>query len=151
MSVFRVILVRVFQHLDCIRRDTPYLSVFSPKVGKCGPESLRIQTLFMQWRVRAERLLLKMHYGYSKPLFHRFSLCDWTLICNFLSSSTTFWQNLILFYPFHAQCCKMAKHTLKILRCLHHTARFLKYVWPFYNIMHVRVNLFHTTFFFDNH
>ena len=30
----------------------------------------------------------------------------------------------------------MAKHTLKIV----HTARFLKYVWPFYNIMHERVN-----------
>ena len=29
----------------------------------------------------------------------------------------------------------MAKHTLKIV----HTARFLKYVWPFYN-MHERVN-----------
>ena len=34
----------------------------------------------------------------------------------------------------------MVKHTLKILRCSH-TARFLKYVWPFYNIMHERVNL----------
>ena len=31
----------------------------------------------------------------------------------------------------------MAKHTLKILRCSH--LRFLKYVWPFYNIMHERV------------
>ena len=31
----------------------------------------------------------------------------------------------------------MAKHTLKISRCS--TARFLKYVWPFYNIMHERV------------
>ena len=30
----------------------------------------------------------------------------------------------------------MAKHTLKILRC---SERFLKYVWPFYNIMHERV------------
>ena len=32
----------------------------------------------------------------------------------------------------------MAKHTLK--SCVQ-TARFLKYVWPFYNIMHERVNL----------
>ena len=29
----------------------------------------------------------------------------------------------------------MAKHTLNILRC----ERFLKYVWPFYNIMNERV------------
>ena len=31
----------------------------------------------------------------------------------------------------------MAKHTLK--SCGVNTARFLKYVWPFYNIMHERV------------
>ena len=36
--------------------------------------------------------------------------------------------------------CKMAKHTLKILRF--HTARFLKHAWPFYNIMHEKVNGF---------
>ena len=35
----------------------------------------------------------------------------------------------------------MAKHTLKILWCS--IARFLKYAWPFYNIMHERVkNIF---------
>ena len=27
-----------FPHLDWIRRDTPYLSLFSPNVEKCGPE-----------------------------------------------------------------------------------------------------------------
>ena len=31
----------------------------------------------------------------------------------------------------------MAKHTLKVLRCL--KCKFLKYVWPFFNIMHERV------------
>ena len=30
-------LVRIFPHLDWIRRDTPYLSVFSPNAGKYGP------------------------------------------------------------------------------------------------------------------
>ena len=34
VSVFRVILVRIFLHLDWIRRDTPYLSVFSSNAGK---------------------------------------------------------------------------------------------------------------------
>ena len=29
-------LVRIFQHWDWIRRDTPYLSVFSPNAGKYG-------------------------------------------------------------------------------------------------------------------
>ena len=33
----------------------------------------------------------------------------------------------------------MAKHTLK--SCGVNTARFLKYIWSFYNIMHERVNI----------
>ena len=38
----------------------------------------------------------------------------------------------------------MAKYTLK--SCGVNTARFLKYVWPFYNIMHERVNSNKKTF-----
>ena len=49
VSVFRVFLVCIFPYLDWIRRDTPYLSVFSPDAGKYGPQKLRIQTLFTQW------------------------------------------------------------------------------------------------------
>ena len=33
-----IFLVRIFPHSDWIRRDTPYLSVFSPNVGKYRPE-----------------------------------------------------------------------------------------------------------------
>ena len=32
------LLVRIFPHLVCVRRDTEYLSVFSPNVGKYRPE-----------------------------------------------------------------------------------------------------------------
>ena len=49
VSVFGVFLVHIFPHSDWIRRDTPYLSVFSPYTGKLGPEKLRIRTLFTQW------------------------------------------------------------------------------------------------------
>ena len=38
MSVFGLILFCIFPHLDWIRRDTPYLSVFSPNGGKYEPE-----------------------------------------------------------------------------------------------------------------
>ena len=38
VSVFGVILVRIFPHSDWIRRDTEYLSVFGPNAEKCGPE-----------------------------------------------------------------------------------------------------------------
>ena len=34
-----------------IRRDIWYLSVFSPNVGKCGPEKLRILTLFTMYEM----------------------------------------------------------------------------------------------------
>ena len=36
VSVFGVILVRIFPHSDWIK----YLSVFNPNAGKCGPEKL---------------------------------------------------------------------------------------------------------------
>ena len=36
MPVFGVIMVRIFPHSDWIRRDTDYLSVFSPNMGICG-------------------------------------------------------------------------------------------------------------------
>ena len=44
-----VTLVRIFPHLDWIRRDTPYLSVSNSNAGKCELDKLRIQTLFTQW------------------------------------------------------------------------------------------------------
>ena len=37
-----------FTAFGWIRRDTPYLSVFSPNVGKYIPEKLRIRTIFLQ-------------------------------------------------------------------------------------------------------
>ena len=48
VSIFGVILARIFLHSDWIRRDTSYLSIFSPKARKYGPEYLRIRTLFTQ-------------------------------------------------------------------------------------------------------
>ena len=48
VSLFGVFLAHIFPHLDWIRRDTPYLSIFSPNARKHGPENLRIRTLFTQ-------------------------------------------------------------------------------------------------------
>ena len=39
---FGAFLVRIFPHLDWIRKDMEYLSVFRPNAEKCGPEKLRI-------------------------------------------------------------------------------------------------------------
>ena len=41
VSVFRVFLVRLFPHLDWIRRDARYLSVFNTNTEKYWPEKLR--------------------------------------------------------------------------------------------------------------
>ena len=49
VSVFGVFLVRIFPHLDWIRRDTPNLSVFCQNSGKYGPEKLGTRPLFTQW------------------------------------------------------------------------------------------------------
>ena len=51
VSVFSVFLVHVFPHLDLIRTDTAYLSVFSPNAKKHGPEQLQIRTLLTQCKV----------------------------------------------------------------------------------------------------
>ena len=47
-SVFGVFLAHIFPHLNWIRSVTPYLFVFSPNMGKDGPEKLQIQMLFTQ-------------------------------------------------------------------------------------------------------
>ena len=51
VSVFGVFLVRIFSHLDWIRRDIPHLSVFSPNVGKYRPEKHQIRILFTQCNI----------------------------------------------------------------------------------------------------
>ena len=45
------LLVCIFLHLDRIRRDTAYLSVFSPNAGKCGPEKTPYSDTFHVVRV----------------------------------------------------------------------------------------------------
>ena len=55
-SIFGIIHVRIFTHLDWIRRDTEYPSVFSPNAGKYGPEKTQyldtFHALFMHsWNI----------------------------------------------------------------------------------------------------
>ena len=72
VSVFGVFLVRIFPHSDWIRRDTEYLLVFSPNVGKYWQEKLRIRTLFTQW-TRQARFMYRIHLSaISLQSFPRF-------------------------------------------------------------------------------
>ena len=73
VSVFGVFLVRIFPHLDCIRRDTKHLSVFGPNVGKYGPEKLQILMFFRHYDIFINNR--NKHYAsfrtlaYSQPGF----------------------------------------------------------------------------------
>ena len=49
VSIFGGFLVCSYPHSDWIRRDTAYLSVFSPNAGKYRPEKLRMRTFFIHW------------------------------------------------------------------------------------------------------
>ena len=52
VSVFGIILVRIFPHWDWIRRDTEYLSVFSPNTEKHGLK------WWCWWKLQSYRILL---------------------------------------------------------------------------------------------
>ena len=43
-----------FPHSDWIRRNTPYLFVFSPNAGKCGPEKTQYLDTFHAVRIRLQ-------------------------------------------------------------------------------------------------
>ena len=61
MSVFRVILVRIFPHSDWIRGDTKYLFILSPSAGKCGPKYLWIQIYFPAFGLNTGRYEVSLH------------------------------------------------------------------------------------------
>ena len=64
-------LVRIFPHSDWIRRDTPYLSVFSPNVGKYGPEKTPYLDTFY---AVGKRSLISLNWNkWMKNLF----ICRW--------------------------------------------------------------------------
>ena len=69
VSVFRFFLLLIFLHSGWIRRDTPYLSIFSPNVEKCGPEKLRVRRIFTFHAVQNSILMFpnSIHLKSIKP------------------------------------------------------------------------------------
>ena len=59
-------LVRIFPHSDWIRRDTEYLSVFSPNAGKYGPEKSLYYDTFHAVRVFNVSLTILWTIGIRK-------------------------------------------------------------------------------------
>ena len=84
LSVFRVFLVRISPYSDWIRRNTPYLSVFSPNVGKCGLVKLRIRTPFMQWLLHSVSVpLFELNVDGSKKWMTVFAWFNFFWLYNF--------------------------------------------------------------------
>ena len=78
-------MVRIFPHSDWKWRDTEYLSVFNPNMGKYGTEKLRIWTLFMQWNpIRTQWLFEKTNAKCFQKRCGDMEISKW-------------WQNVISF------------------------------------------------------
>ena len=113
MSAFGVFLVRIFLHLDWIRRDTPYLSVFSPNAGNYGPEKLRIQTLFTQC------------------LANNWLCCCWDCMKVSINCCCYCWYSCLLLIHLLHHCSKFSTlHRFhKLFQCLHCWFWASKYDW----------------------
>ena len=86
---FGVFLVRIFSHLDWIRRFTLQISIFSGNEGKYWPEKFRIWTL-RYFQIRS--LSIRSISCCTRP--HVFT-CDWkksSTSSNFFSATGERWQ-----------------------------------------------------------
>ena len=79
VSIFGVILVRIFPHLDWIRRDTPYFSVFSPNAGNAGQNNSEYR-----------------HYLYSVTTSRPSRISDAVTFLTFCSSSAISSQDSLI-------------------------------------------------------
>ena len=80
----KVFLVRILPHSDWMRRDTSYLSVFSPNAGKYEPENVSCNVLMisMFWQYFVKEVLpenhLSRHVYRSKKLGSFLNIKDQT-------------------------------------------------------------------------
>ena len=61
-------LVRIFLHSDWIRRDTEYISVFSPNTGKYGPEKTPCLDTFHVVKPIDHRFIKRFFVAYQRLL-----------------------------------------------------------------------------------
>ena len=65
VSLFGVILVRIFPHSQWIRRDTEYLSVFCPNAGKYGPDNSEYKHFLRSGQLVFQILIFFFLSGFS--------------------------------------------------------------------------------------
>ena len=118
VSVFGVILVRIFRHSDWIQ-SISYLSVFSPNARKYGPEWQRIWTLFTQcaiskvslpyqYFVFAISLFLLLSYYWKFGVIFCYlrifiNCCRylWYFTCIYKLNMNTFYTHIFVFFNFY--------------------------------------------------
>ena len=88
VSVFGVILACIFPHPDWIRKDTPYLSVFSLNAGKWDQNNseyrhfLRSVTLSQNWKIFW--ISVKVTFLSKKILIFHQLIQSWPLSCRII-------------------------------------------------------------------
>ena len=97
VSVFRVFVVCIFSHSDWIRRDTEYLSVFSPNAGKYSPAKTPYLDTFHAVLTLATHVFLKM----NRLGIHFFYRTKWSFLGKDIST------NYNTFYCFKKLIAKM--------------------------------------------
>ena len=98
MPIFGIFLVRIFPHLDWIRRDTEYPSVISTNAGKWVPEKLWIRApfthcrrlhFFMRTSIISQRLNTLIFWRFSVSKSSYFVL--WNTLSEKCPYSEFFW------------------------------------------------------------
>ena len=68
--MFRVILVRIFRHTYCIRRDTNYLFVFSPSAGNMDQNNSDPDTFYTVVSAKILKCVIQMLMSVYKYYIH---------------------------------------------------------------------------------
>ena len=88
--------VRIFQHLDRIRRDTKYLFIFSPNAGNYGPEKTPYLDTFHAVKITQRRPILQYSFSHF-PLNLEIQLLAFIVCSNDINNSTTFFHQKLYF------------------------------------------------------
>ena len=87
VPLFGDFLVRIFQHLDWILRDTPYLSLFTPNEEKYGPKKFEYEH-FSRSVSRTESCSFSFIYQPCLLIYRDEWLIDWLIKRNRLDQET---------------------------------------------------------------
>ena len=87
-------LVRIFPYSDWTRRDTPYLSIFSPNAGKYGPEKTPyLDTFLASFKLNAVSDMKAVLFGRTYEIIIRSSY--FKMIMYITTARRKIWENAV--------------------------------------------------------